>query len=124
MVGIGTGSPDGIVIGAVVGAVIGTPVGYLFGTAAGVKLVGSANDIKGSYEAAFGGALLGMIGGGILISAAYSGDAAPLAVIAVFLPPIGATIAFNSTRRYKSSGTANSINLGFNQNGVLLTYKF
>ena len=69
--------------------VIGAVAGYTFGIAGGVYLVGSIGNETGSFWAALAGSSVGILG----IWAYGIG------------PPVGATIAFNLTRRYDSPRT-------------------
>jgi hypothetical protein len=69
--------------------VIGALAGYTFGTAGGVYLVGSIGNETGSFWAALAGSSVGIMG----------------IWVWGLGPPVGATIAFNLTRRYNSPPT-------------------
>jgi hypothetical protein len=77
--------PEGLMPCTVIGAV----AGYTFGTAGGVYLVGSIGNETGSFWAALAGSSVGIMG----------------IWVWGLGPPIGATIAFNLTRRYDSPHT-------------------
>ena len=83
---------------------IAVTTAYSLGSAIGVYIVGNIGDKTGSFIATLGGSMLGGLAG---FAAAY---AVPFGVLLLPLgPPIGATIGFNKTLRYKSppvSGTA------------------
>ena len=68
---------------------VGLVGGFIFGSALGVYLVGTGDNVTGSFSRALLGSAIG-----ICIPAPLIG------------PAIGATIAFNPTRRYKSSANS------------------
>lgn len=85
---------------------IGIGIVYIAGSAYGVYEVGNIGDETGSFSAAFGGGFLGM-GVGIASFCLFAYMENPIAIMVGFsvllaAPPIGATIGFNKTRRYKS----------------------
>ncbi len=93
--------------GVFIGDGYGVPIGLIFGSAYGVYAVGNIGNQTGSFKATLGGSFLGFLGG--------VGAAACLAELydtnqffpaqgycLLAGPPIGATIGFNLTRRYKS----------------------
>jgi hypothetical protein len=82
------------------GAVIGAAIAYPLGTGLGVAWVGNAGKQKGSLGAAIGGSYLGALAGALV------GEAAGNGMIGFLVgAPLGATIAFNSTREYERPGT-------------------
>ncbi len=94
-------------------------IGFLFGatgaalaTAASVAAVGNIGDQTGSYPTALAGTAAGVVAGVLLNQLLYGHARLPAetsssrmrwvsASIEALLPSIGATIAFNSTRRFK-----------------------
>ncbi|OYD16275.1 hypothetical protein CH333_03795 [candidate division WOR-3 bacterium JGI_Cruoil_03_44_89] len=91
------------------GMVVTASVGYIFGSAIGVYLVGNIGDETGSPGATLGGSSLGLAAGMLgywVIGPVIDGERDFLD-FAVFLigSPIGATIGFNMTRRYKTPPT-------------------
>jgi len=67
--------------------------GFSLGTHVGVYLAGTVGDETGSYFAALGGSILGLLGGVILTPLSFG--------ISLFiLPLIGPIYAFNLTREY------------------------
>lgn len=81
-----------------VGGVIGGSIGYLIGTTAGVYLVGNLGDETGSLKSTFVGSIVGgLVGFGTFFLSPDPGGLMP-----IIGPPIGATIGFNMTRRYKN----------------------
>jgi hypothetical protein len=82
------------------GALIGAAIAYPLGTGLGVAWVGNAGKQKGSLGAAIGGSYLGALAGALV------GEAAGNGMIGFLVgAPLGATIAFNSTREYERPGT-------------------
>ena len=88
------------------GAAWGLSLAFLVpaGTMLGVKLVGDRHGECGSLGASYGGALVGTIGGLVLgtVGAAEWGNGKPapgiaLCVVAVLLPPVGATLGYSLT---------------------------
>jgi hypothetical protein len=87
-------------------------VGASFATAAAVSAVGSIGDQTGSYGAAVGGAAGGVVAGFLVNQILYGHARLPSqsessrmrwveASVEALLPSIGATLAFNSSRRFK-----------------------
>ncbi|MDD2891328.1 MAG: hypothetical protein PHE49_11935 [bacterium] len=72
--------------------VVGFIVGYPIGSAIGVYWAGSSGDETGSFIATMAGSILGTL-------------------LFVLPAPIGATLAFNATRRYKNPGGSSLINM-------------
>lgn len=93
-----------------VGAIEGFLIAYPIGSAIGVYLVGNIGDETGS----FGATLRGSIIGGALGLLAFGVGVLPGA-------PIGATIGFNSSRRYKTPRTSETGLLNFRDGEVYLT---
>ncbi|MBM3242650.1 hypothetical protein FJZ31_40840 [Candidatus Poribacteria bacterium] len=87
--------------------------GISLGSSIGVYIVGNIGDETGSFLATLGGSMLGEVVG---FAATYT-TGAPGLLVMLFGPPIGATIGFNKTRRYKSPPTSETalINLGDGQ---------
>lgn len=85
------------------GAVVIGVTAYPLGVGLGVSWVGNAGDQAGSTAAAVGGAYAGAFGGALLAGFGYFAGA-----------PLGATIAFNRTRRYDAPATG-LINVGAQQ---------
>ncbi len=106
--GFGTESPENRErIGYVVGVLSAT-----FATAGSVAAVGNIGDQTGSYPAALAGTAAGVAVGVLLDQMIYGHARLPSetassrmrwvsASIEALLPSVGATIAFNSTRRFK-----------------------
>jgi hypothetical protein len=81
-------------------ALIGAALAYPLGTGLGVAWVGNAGKQKGSLGAAIGGSYLGALAGALV------GEAAGNGMVGYLLgAPVGAAIAFNSTRSYERPGT-------------------
>jgi hypothetical protein len=81
---------------------IGLTIGHTLGSAIGVYLVGNIGNETGSFLATLGGSILG---GGLGLTFVFlSGELLPFPLLVC--PPIGATIGFNLTRRYKSPPTS------------------
>ncbi len=76
------------------------------GSSIGVYLVGNIGNETGDFLATLGGGILGGLAG-IFIFTAIIKDLDNGAVVLVG-PPIGATIGFNLTRRYKSPPASDS----------------
>ncbi len=76
--------------GAYVGAVLTIPLG--------VQAVGAAGDETGSLGMTYLGSLLGGLGGALMLA---SGRDNIIALGLIFAPPLGATIGFNASRRYR-----------------------
>lgn len=98
--------------GASVGIYLGCTLAitYPLGNALGVYLVGNIGDESGSFLATLAGSYIGELVGAVLFMQVMGseGDMHWLHVIKPFLAaPIGATIAFNLTRKYKSSANSN-----------------
>jgi len=84
---------------------------YPLANTLGVYLVGNIGDESGSFLATLAGSYIGELVGGLLFLQVMGseGDVHWLHIIKPFLAaPIGATIAFNLTRKYKSSANSNS----------------
>lgn len=80
---------------------------FELGSALAVYLAGREGNKTGSFKATLGGSVLGTLGFGALaisLNRIFPDHFGRGATIAMFLagPPIGATIGFNMTRRYKS----------------------
>jgi hypothetical protein len=107
--GSSEGSCDGFFCfdeGGIIGALVGYAVGSTFGAATGVHLVGSSDEETGSFWAAFGGSLLGILGSGLLSSAIvkdFGNDGPSWATFSLVTGSQagGATLCFNSTRKKK-----------------------
>jgi hypothetical protein len=90
---------DYALAGGVVGVALAPPVG--------VYLVGTAGDETGSFAATFAGSLVG--GGlGFLMAVAIGGNDDSYLVSLIACPAIGATIAFNLTRKVEEPETPTS----------------
>jgi len=106
----GEGYPDELV-----GGIIGGSIGYTLGSSIGVYLVGNIGNETGDFLATLGGGILGGLAGIFAITAiikdynvvVLSNFYWSWAVVLVG-PPIGATIGFNLTRRYKSPPASDS----------------
>lgn len=88
-------------------AVVGG-VGWAAGSCLGVYWTGSRSNQAGSVLATFSGA----VGGTVLalVNLALVGEDSAVRWLSLFAAPIGATIGFNLTRRYKSPpGTATAL---------------
>ncbi len=81
--------------GESVGAFVGFAIVYPIGSAIGVYSFGNIGNETGSFAITLGGSIIGVAVG---IGALY----ANYWHIAALCPPIGATIGFNATRRYKN----------------------
>ena len=77
---------------APVGPILGFVIAYPIGATIGVYLVGNTGNETGSFVATLGG---GILGGALGLFLGYGIGMIPCA-------PIGATIGFNATRRYKN----------------------
>lgn len=77
------------------GAMLGFAIAYPIGSVIGVYAIGNTGNETGSFAATLGGGVLG-VGVGYWTIAMGHGYAALL------WPPIGATIGFNVTRRYRN----------------------
>jgi hypothetical protein len=88
-------------------AFIGFSVCYPLGCALGVSVVGNSGTMTGSFSRALGYSLMGMFGGwlGAYAMSHVSSEMTVLAFLA--MPPILATVGFNSGRRLKSSALQN-----------------
>ncbi len=116
--GVGVGLATGYVVGLVglTGAKLGQllergfwglTIGYTVGSAAGVYLIGTIGDQSGSFPKTLLGSTLGM--GAVLVGQSFLGEYAALYLA---MAPVGATLAFNLSRRYDSSvGVSMSIPL-------------
>jgi len=71
-------------------------IGSVLGSTIGVYVVGNIGNETGSFLATLGGSILGG-----LVGWSISGTEAGFVAL-VFGPPIGATLGFNLTRKYKS----------------------
>ena len=80
------------------GGLLGFAIGYPVGAAAGVHLVGNTQNEKGSFGAAVGGGLAGA-GLAIIIIVAIDNPSVPYIYLA--LPPIGAIVGHNLSRRWE-----------------------
>jgi hypothetical protein len=107
------GAPLGFAIGYTIGSgfrphgssntgVVAGFAGALVGPALGVNWVGNGGPSRGNFGATMGGAALGY-GATVLIFPIVRKLPGPLKTIAtvatVFLPAVGATVAYNSTRK-------------------------
>jgi len=108
--------------------VVGVTVGYTIGTAGGVHMAGTNKQVTGRYGSAVGGAIGGIVAGGAIIGIGAAAESDGLLVLGVLTalaaPPIGATIAYNNSRKYRNSNTKPNLSLGINPSGASLTYKF
>ncbi len=104
--------------GALLGAIFGMPLG----SAWGVYMAGDTENQSGSFLATLGGSLLGIVVGVSLLH--YAGDEGVIetigGVLVWFSPPIGATIGFNLTRRYKSPPTSETALINFSDGQMRL----
>lgn len=114
-VGVGfLGGPVGFAIGYTIGSgfrphgssnsgVVGGLTGAVLGPAAGVALVGKGGRSRGSFPAAIGGSALGYGATYLAFPWATKPESMKLKIagglIAFALPAIGATIAYNATRK-------------------------
>lgn len=108
----------GGMFGDIAGAGLGVMVAYPLGCALGVYLVGNLGNETGSFGSAlgwaYGGMLVGAIGGGLLSSLSPT-----VASVAIFVtPPLFATLAFNKSRRYKNPQAVSASLLNF-RNGKM-----
>jgi len=92
--------------GELAGFFIGGSIGYTLGCPIGVYLVGNIGNETGDFLATLGGGILGGLAS-LFIFTAIIKDLDNGAVVLVG-PPIGATIGFNLTRRYKSPPASDS----------------
>ncbi len=103
-----------------IGAASGFAVGYTFGSALGVKIIGSRGNETGSFAAG----LLGAAAGFSIwyIASARGRDGVSDGALATFVlwPPIGATLFFNQTRRYENSSPQNHALLNFDNKRLRL----
>ena len=78
--------------------------GYLLGSTIGVYLVGNIGDETGSFRAALLGSLTGWLTSYVLAAISTTCvelDDDSLTLLILALPPIGATVGFNRSRKYK-----------------------
>ena len=83
------------------GFYIGWFAGWTIGSSLGVYIAGDTDNETGSYRAAFLGSAVGAGIGRLLWGPAL--DSPLLLLGSLFVPPVAGTIAFNKTRRYKTS---------------------
>jgi hypothetical protein len=100
--------------GGLIGALVGYAIGSNLGSATGVCLVGNSGGESGSFWAAFGGSLLGMLGGGLLSVAILRSSDNEESSLAAFFLLTGAqagvaTLCFNATRKKKVEGFSNAM---------------
>ncbi len=81
------------------GVFMGFAIGYLFGSAAGVYFVGNTRYATGSFLAVFAGSIIGPLMG--FFNGRIMANALGLAILVSVGAPVGSTIMFNLTRRYK-----------------------
>ncbi len=114
---------DGEGWGDLLGAALGGVLGYTIGTAHGVYMVGSSENVTGSYAATLGGSFLGLLLA-YPVSMINIGDTPISMNIAYFIafigPPVGATIGFNLTRRYRTPPTSETGLINFRAGGMYL----
>lgn len=99
--------PEWGMLPAFIGMGIGSGVGYLLGSAVGVYSVGDTDTETGSFLAALGGSVVGLAAGlaagGLVVKGLNDPQSSVAFVLTGILgPPVGATIGFNATRRYKT----------------------
>jgi len=109
--GIGTAGGGGSVGGALVGAAIGFPLGI----STGIYAVGTTEDQTGSFQATMAGTLIGTLCSAGIIASQQNRD--PFIWSSLILAPIGGTIGFNLTRRYRElpSGSSDKAHLMYRQ---------
>jgi hypothetical protein len=107
------------------GILIGWSIGYPLGSAIGVYIAGNTGNEIGSFPSTLLGSILGQLGGlgGVAIAIALAGEgegegegelAVGLGGVLFFVgSPIGATIGFNLTRRYKSPPSSETALINF-----------
>jgi hypothetical protein len=88
-------------------ALIGAALAYPLGTGLGVAWIGNTRDQRGSLAAAIGGSYLGALAGAMVGQAA--GDHSLIGFLAG--APIGATLLFNSTRKYERPRGTGLVNM-------------
>ncbi len=95
------------------GALLGFAAGYTFGSALGVKIIGS----RGNETGSFGAGIIGAVAGFWFWYFAFAGNSEDAWLANFWLwPPVGATLFFNATRRYKKTSPPNHALLNFNEN--------
>jgi len=84
-----------------------------FGSIAGVYMIGELGDETGSFLATFGGSVIGLFVGALVLWGLELKDVSEAVAIGQFFvsPSIAAAIAFNLTRRYDSTPKTALINL-------------
>ena len=93
--GIGTAGGGGSIGGALAGAAIGFPLGI----STGIYAVGTTGDQTGSFQATMAGTLIGTLCSAAIIASQQERN--PFIWSSLILAPIGGTIGFNLTRRYR-----------------------
>lgn len=88
-------------------ALIGAALAYPLGTGLGVAWIGNTRNQRGSLAAAIGGSYLGALAGAMIGQAA--GDHGLVGFLAG--APIGATLLFNSTRKYEAPRGTGLVNM-------------
>ena len=100
----------------------GFPIGYILGNTAGVYIVGNTGNETGSFLATLGGSILGIAGAVAALELLYNPyfglenhyeDDILIATLFLAGPPIGATVGFNKTRRYKSPPASETALINF-----------
>ncbi len=104
--GLGEGCMDGLAVLAIM-IYVAPPV-YVLGCAVGVYFVGRIGNQTGSFLATLGGVFLGVPVMAILFLYLDMAEYKALEMVKIILwslmlliPPVGATLCFNLTRRYK-----------------------
>jgi hypothetical protein len=85
--------------------VLGGLVGTTVATAGGVHIVGSDENFRGSFGAAWTGALVGTVAGVAWLTATEHQDPA-ITVIGIAFPTLGAMYGFNATRHLRIQPTS------------------
>lgn len=81
------------------GVFMGLAIGYLFGSAAGVYFVGNTRYVAGSFLAVLAGSIIGPLIG--FFNGRIMANDLGLAILVGVGAPVGSTIMFNLTHRYK-----------------------
>lgn len=89
-------------------------IGTTIGSSAMVRWIGNLGEETGSFYWTIAGSMIGSL----------IGVAVNLEVLPFFLPQLGATIAFNSTRRYKYSNESQKAKLLLTEKGILFQKSF
>ncbi len=106
---IGAALNDGGGWDDIAGALVGIIIAYPVGNAAGASLVGNYGNESGSFWAGLGGSAVGMALALGLTGMLDNSDLMPYFLVT--LPPAGAVLGFNLTRRYKTPPGSALLNL-------------